>query len=47
MRDRVTTVLEVCGLILIACGVAAVNAPAGLVATGAICVFVGYLEGRK
>jgi hypothetical protein len=47
VRDAVTTILEVLGLVIVAVGVGLIFAPVGVIVGGVELVLVGYLSGRQ
>lgn len=47
MRERLTTVLELAGLVSVTTGAAMIYTPAGFLVGGAAAVLVGYLAGGE
>lgn len=46
MRARVTTALELVGMVVACVGLGMIAAPVGVVAAGAALILIGYLGGR-
>lgn len=47
MRQRVTTLLEVCGLAVAVVGLGMIAVPVGVVAAGTALILIGWTEGAR
>ena len=43
MRDKITSALEICGMLMIVIGIGSFNVPVGVIVAGVFAVVVGYL----
>ena len=47
MRSKLTTIIEIVGVTLVAAGVSLIAVPAGLVVAGLALVGIGYVLGQE